>query len=83
MSSGSAGDIFASSRKIQVLLYSTQKQIGSSNILTMHAESAESLEFSFSGHTEISAVIVDADTQEQLDSTIVKKSSARDLGGLL
>lgn len=82
-SSGSAGDIFASSRKIQVLLYSTQKQIGSSNILTMHAESEESLEFSFSGHSEISAVIVDADSQEQLDSAIVKKSSARDLGGLL
>jgi hypothetical protein len=82
-SSGSDGDIFASSRKIQVLLYSNQTQMGSSNILTLHAESEESMEFSFSGQTEISVVIVDADSQEQLDSTTVKKSSARDLGGLL
>jgi len=35
------------------------------------------------GNSEVTAILIDADTQEQLDSVKIKKSNARDLGGLL
>jgi len=44
---------------------------------------SESMEFSFNGNPSVSAVLVDADTQEQLDIIRIKKSNARDLSGLL
>jgi hypothetical protein len=42
----------------------------------------QSFDFSFGGHSEVIAVVVDANTQEQIDSVKIKKSNARDLGGL-
>ncbi|MBU2649847.1 MAG: PglZ domain-containing protein [Bacteroidetes bacterium] len=81
---GAAGksDLFASSRKVQILLYSGNTNYGSSSIINMEAGKTESLEFSFKGHTEVQAVVVDASTQEQLDLAIIKQSNLRDLGGL-
>ena len=40
-------------------------------------------EFSFQKNSQVQAVLVDATTQEQLDTVIIKKSNIRDLGGLL
>ncbi len=80
---GNAGDLFAASRKVQVLLYANNVAFSKSNIINIAADSVHSLEFSFSGNSEITAVIVDAETQEQIDSVQVKKSGSRDLGGLL
>jgi len=76
-------DLFSASRKIQVLLYANNITYSSSNIISMATETTQSFDFSFGGHSEIIAVVVDASTQEQIDSVKIKKSNARDLGGLL
>jgi len=81
--SGKVDDLFSSSRKIQVLLYANNLKYSSSNIITIEAGATQSFDFSFGGNNEIIAVIVDASTQEQIDSVKIKKSNARDLGGLL
>jgi len=78
-----ADDLFSASRKIQILLYANNIAYSSSNIITIDRGVTQSFEFSFGGHSEIIAVIVDASTQEQIDSVKVKKSNARDLGGLM
>ena len=41
------------------------------------------MEFSFGGHKAVRAVLLDADTQEQIDSASIEKSNVRDVGGLL
>ena len=80
---GKTDNLFSSSRKIQVLLYANNLTYSSSNIITIEAGVSQSFDFSFGGNNEIIAVIVDANTQEQIDSVKIKKSNARDLGGLL
>lgn len=76
-------DLFSASRKVQVILYSDNVPLSTSNIIEVEPGEISSLEFSFSNKTEILAVLVDASNQEQLDSITIKKSNARDLGGLL
>jgi len=76
-------DLFALNRKVQVLLYAGGVNYSSSSIINMESGSAESLEFSFNSNTEVQAALVDATTQEQLDSVIIKTSNARDMGGLM
>ena len=80
---GKVDDLFSASRKIQVLLYANNIAYSNSNIVTIEAGSTQSYEFSFGGNSEIIAVVVDANSQEQIDSVKIKKSNARDLGGLL
>jgi len=77
------GDLFSMNRKVQVLLYVQGKKHSSSSIINMEAGSTQSLEFSFMGQSEVQAILVDASTQEQLDSVTIKKSNLRDLGGLM
>jgi len=81
--SSKASDLFASNRKVQVLLYAGGKKYNSSSILNMDSGKTEILEFSFQGNSEILAILVDATTQEQLDTVIIKSSNARDMGGLI
>jgi len=76
-------DLFASQRKVQILIYSGSVNTSSSNIITMKSGERQSMEFSFQGKMEIIAVLLDAETREQLDVANIKKSNARDLGGLL
>lgn len=76
-------DVFSRERKVQIKLYADHVEYQSSDVITMHPNSTVEKEFSFHQKNEVSAVLVDAVTQEQLDSVIIKKSSARDLGGLL
>jgi hypothetical protein len=78
-----ADDLFSASRKIQVLLYANNIAYSSSNIITIKPGGNQSFDFSFGGNNEIIAVIVDATNQEQIDSVKIKKSNARDLGGLI
>jgi hypothetical protein len=80
---GKAEDLFSASRKIQILLYANNIIYSSSNIFTIDSVDSLSFDFSFGGHTDIIAVVVDAETQEQMDSVKIKKSNARDLGGLI
>ena len=78
-----ADDLFSASRKIQVLLYANNITYSSSNIINIEPGATQSFDFSLGGNSEIIAVIVDASTQEQIDSVKIKKSNARDLGGLI
>jgi hypothetical protein len=79
----SISELFSENRKVQVLLYAGGVNYNSSSIINMEAGKTESLEFSFKGHSEVHVALVDATTQEQLDSVIIKQSNLRDLGGLL
>jgi hypothetical protein len=79
----SASDLFSANRKIQVILYTNNIRSSTSNIIEIEPGKSSSFEFSFSGNNEILAVLVDANNQEQLDSVTIKKSNARDFGGLL
>lgn len=83
MAAEATSDLFASVRKIKIILYSDNINFSSSSIITINAGTTHSLEFSFEGHKKVSVVVVDADTQEQLDSARVNKSEARDMGGLM
>jgi len=74
--------LFTGSRKIQLLLYANNVTYSSSHIITIEPGGKQSFDFSFGGHSEVIAVVVDANTQEQIDSVKIKKSTARDLGGL-
>lgn len=80
---GKADDLFSSSRKVQLLLYANNIKFSSSNIITIETGASNSFDFSFGGHNEITVVLIDAASQEQIDSVKIKKSNARDLGGLL
>jgi hypothetical protein len=81
--SGSYTDMFTASRKVQVLLYTGNFNYSSSGILPIDAGKELSAEFSFNGNSEVMAVLLDAETQEQLDTVNIKKSNVRDFGGLL
>lgn len=82
-SAASAPDLFSTSRKVKLVLFAGIASYSSSNILKMDPGTALSLEFSFSGHSTVRAVLLDAETQEQLDSVLIEKSNVRDTGGLL
>ncbi|GAB4176134.1 MAG: hypothetical protein Kow00108_11470 [Calditrichia bacterium] len=79
----SAGDLFSARRRIQILLFADNKPYSQSNIADMEAGKMISFEFSFGGYNTVKAIVIDADTKEQLDSAEIKKSSVRDLDGLL
>lgn len=80
---GTEPDLFTANRKIQILLFAGSANYSSSQIITMLPGKSESMEFSFNGNPLVSAVLIDAETQEQLDIVRIKKSNARDLSGLL
>lgn len=78
----SAPNMILFNRKVQILLYAGNVNYSSSNIINMETDKTESLEFSFKSNSEVKAVLVDAETQEQLDVVIIKKANVRDFGGL-
>jgi hypothetical protein len=75
-------DLFGGVRKVQIKLYAGNMEYQCSDIISIDANSIIDKEFSFSGNTHVQAVLIDATTQEQLDTAIVNKSNLRDLGGL-
>jgi hypothetical protein len=77
-----ADDLFTLNRKIIVLFYVGDKKVNESEIMTIEKNDQLKKEYRFDSHTEIEVIIIDALTKEQLDKTTIKKSNARDLGGL-
>ncbi|MBK0380056.1 PglZ domain-containing protein [Mucilaginibacter segetis] len=75
-------DLFGSQRKVQIKLYVGGREYLSSDIITFEAGKKEVKEFSFNKNSQVQAILLDAATQEQLDTVIIKKSNLRDLGGL-
>ena len=78
-----AKDLFAFSRKVHLLLYADNIKCSQSNIINMEPGKNEMVEFSFNKNMTLKAVLLDTETQEQLDIVTIKKSNVRDLGGLL
>jgi hypothetical protein len=78
----SASDLFGTIRKVQIKLYAGNAEYQSSDLITLEAGQSLDKEFSFNKNTQVQAVLLDAETQEQLDTVIIKKSNLRDLGGL-
>lgn len=79
---GDASNLFGSSRKIKVVVFANGKQTQKSQTINITAQKEiEPLEFDIDNNDKV--VVIDADTREQLDSALIKKSDARDLGGLL
>lgn len=79
----STDNLFALKRKVYLSLYTDNILCNQSNIFHMEPGKMETMEFSFNGKLNIKAVLLDAETQEQLDIVTVKKYNVRDLGGLL
>jgi hypothetical protein len=75
-------DLFGGIRKVQIKLYAGNKEYQGSDIFSVESNSIVDKEFSFNGNTQVQAVLLDAATQEQLDTATIKKSNLRDLGGL-
>ena len=69
-------------RKVKILIYAGNVIHSSSNILNMKHGNSEAMEFSFNGNLELKAVLLDAETQEQLEIATIRKSNTRDFGGL-
>lgn len=78
----SAYDLFGSQRKVHLKLYAGSKEYQSSDIVSIDSGQKTEKQFSFNKNTQVQAVLLDAETQEQLDTVIIKKSNLRDLGGL-
>lgn len=76
-------DLFTGQRKVQIKLYAGRKEYQSSNIISITSDRTETIEFSFNTNGQVQAILLDAETQEQLDSVNIKKSNLRDLGGLI
>lgn len=76
-------DLFSIDRKCRVFIYAGEEEIASSDVINLEAGDATKREFSFDGNKEVHAQVIDAETKEYLDKITVKKSSGRDLGGLL
>jgi hypothetical protein len=77
-----SSDLFSTSRKVQIQIFSNGIFQSKSNILTLEPEKEIRIEFSFDGKAELQLILVDATSQEKLDECKVKKSSARDLSDL-
>ncbi|MGA1871792.1 MAG: hypothetical protein ACMUJM_24970 [bacterium] len=79
----SAQTLFPLKRRVKIMLFAGNKTISYSNILTMEAGETMALEFSLSGHSPVKAVLLDAESQEHIESVSIEKSNVRDTGGLL
>lgn len=75
-------DLFTLTRKIVLLFFENNQKINESEIITIEKNQQLKKEYRFDRHSEIEVIVLDAITKEQLDKTTVKKSNARDLGGL-
>lgn len=78
-----APDLFSTSRKVCLSLFAGSSNYFSSNVVTMEPGDTTALEFSFCGNTTVKAVLLDAETQEQIDTVTIDTSNLRDTGGLL
>ena len=76
-------NLFKSERKIYLLFISDGKEVNKSDIITMTPNDSINKEYSFDKHGDLEVIVLDAISKEQLDKAHIKKSSARDIEGLL
>ncbi len=78
-----ADDLFSMNRKIVILFMDQGKQANKSDIITLNSDEVLKKEYSFDRRSELEAVVIDAETKETLDMTLIKQKIVRDTGGLL
>ncbi len=78
-----AENLFATKRIVEILLHAGGVAYQRSSQIEMEPKKTETISFSFDQNQQVEAVLVDANTKEQLDTVIVKKTNLRDLGGLM
>ena len=57
------------------MLYANGTNYSSSSILTIEPGTTQAIEFSFNGNKEVQTILLDATTQEQLDTVKITKSN--------
>jgi hypothetical protein len=75
-------DLFTTERKVVLLFFADNTKINESDIITISKGEEIKKEYQFGAYSEIEVKVLDAATKEQLDKITIKKSAARDLGGL-
>jgi hypothetical protein len=78
-----AGDLFSMERKIYLVFFANKAQVNKSDVFTVQRNERITKEYTFDGHPEIEAHLLDAATKQQLDRAVVEQNKDRDLGGLL
>ena len=78
----SSDSLFSANRKILLMFFVKGEKVNESSIVTIEKGEEMKMEFQFGSNTTIDIRVLDAITKEQLDKATVKKSAARDLGGL-
>ena len=77
------GDLFSMERKVYLVFFSNKVQINKSDVFTIQRDLTITKEYTFDGNAEMEVQLLDAETKEQLDRTIIKQNKDRDLDGLL
>lgn len=75
-------DLFTSSRKIQVQLFTGNTKISTGSIIELNLNEEQIQEFTFDSHNELKVLIIDARTKATVDTAEIRKSNVRDTGGL-
>ena len=79
---GSANDMFEAERKVQLLFYREDgSEDSKSSIIKIKADAVQDFENTLNAN-QLKVVVVDAQTTEQLDVCIIRKSVSRDLDDL-
>jgi hypothetical protein len=69
-------------RKVFLVFFSNKTQINKSDVFTIQQGELIAKEYTFDGHSEIEAQLLDAQTKQQIDKVLIKQNKDRDLGGL-
>lgn len=77
-----AGDLLSMERKVYLVFFANKQLVNTSDIFIIWQNEQINKNYSFDGNTEIEIHLLDAGSKQQLDRTVVKKNTARDLGGL-
>lgn len=77
-----SGELFARERRVYLAFFADQAPTNKSDVFTVAADGAVQKDYSFDGHTQIEAQLLDAETKELLDSVVITQTKTRDMGGL-
>lgn len=75
-------NLFTLNRKVYLVFFSNKKQVHKSSVLSIAQNETITKEYTFDGHPEMEIQLLDADTKELLDRSVIKQNNERDLHGL-
>lgn len=75
-------NLFALDRKIYLVFFSNKKKVNKSDVFSISQTETITKEYTFDGHPEMEVQLLDADTKELLDRTVIKQNKDRDFNGL-